>query len=319
MTTYKHLFGPVPSRRFGRSLGVDLTPCKTCSFDCVFCQLGRTTNKTTTRREYVPTGRVIEELDDWLGSGSTADYITLSGSGEPTLHTEFGEVLKSIRTAGRIPAVLLTNGSMLHLPEVRNAASHADVVKVSLSAWDQFSFEHVNRPHESIKLRKVIEGLWSFRNQFKGEIWLEVFLVWGTNTVFSDVSRIAGIAKAIGPDRVQLNTAVRPPSEEYAFTTPKEDMHKLAELFDPPAEVIPEFSAGPSDPARTNEEEILAMLKRRPCTPGDIAGVFSLHRNEISKYVGKLMREGLIREIRKDGGEVYYIGILERDISHADV
>ena len=125
---YRYLFGPVPSRRFGRSLGVDLTPYKTCCHDCVFCQLGRTTNKTIRRREYVPTERVIEELKHWLSSDGQADYITLSGSGEPTLHTGFGKILDFIRTNTDIPAALLTNGAMLYLPAVRQAASTANVV-----------------------------------------------------------------------------------------------------------------------------------------------------------------------------------------------
>ncbi|MFW6152479.1 MAG: radical SAM protein, partial [Verrucomicrobiota bacterium] len=240
---YKHLFGPVPSRRFGRSLGIDLTPYKTCSFDCIFCQLGRTTNKTVKREEYVPTSEIIEELDDWLKNDGAADYITLSGSGEPTLHSEFGKILEYIRAVTTIPAVLLTNASLLHLPEVRRAAASANVVKASLSAWDQLSFEHINRPDRSIKLKNIVEGLWSLRSEFNGEIWIEVFLVWGTNTVAADISRIAELVKAVEPNHVQLNTAVRPPSEEYAFAVPPKDMEKISELFDPPDEIIPEFSA----------------------------------------------------------------------------
>lgn len=139
MQKYQYLFGPVPSRRLGRSLGVDLTPYKTCTLDCVFCQLGRTTKKTVTRQEYVPTDRVLAELEQWLKSDGKADYITLSGSGEPTLHSRFGEVLEFIRANSKIPAVLLSNGMMLYLPEVRAAAAYANVLKVSLSAWDQMS------------------------------------------------------------------------------------------------------------------------------------------------------------------------------------
>lgn len=133
MKKYNHLFGPVPSRRFGRSLGIDLTPYKTCSFDCIFCQLGKTTVKTLERREYVPAAEVIEELDDWIKSGGEADYITLSGSGEPTLHSRFGEIIEFARGASSIPVALLTNGSTLGIPEVRAAAAKADVVKISLS------------------------------------------------------------------------------------------------------------------------------------------------------------------------------------------
>jgi wyosine [tRNA(Phe)-imidazoG37] synthetase (radical SAM superfamily) len=156
MQRYRYLFGPVPSRRLGRSLGVDLTPRKTCTFDCVFCQLGRTTHKTMTRKEYVPVHAVLAELGAWIKENGKADYVTLSGSGEPTLHSDFGEVLQFIRSRSSIPAVLLTNGTLLHLPEVQEAASYAHVVKVSLSAWDQASFGWVNRPHPELSFSRVI-------------------------------------------------------------------------------------------------------------------------------------------------------------------
>ena len=155
MGEYKYLFGPVPSRRFGRSLGVDLTPYKTCSLDCVFCQLGRTTKKTVTRQEYVPTDSVLAELVEWLKRDSQADYITLSGSGEPTLHSRFGDVLEFIRSKTTIPAVLLTNGTMLQFRQVREAAACANVVKVSLSAWDQASYGWVNRPHKQLQFDQL--------------------------------------------------------------------------------------------------------------------------------------------------------------------
>ena len=146
MNPYKHLFGPVPSRRFGRSLGVDLTPYKTCSYDCVFCQLGRTTVLTRERKEYVPTQEVIDELDGWLRSSGEADYITLAGSGEPTLHSRFGEIIEFVRKNSSIPVALLTNASLMGDPEVRAAASKANVVKVSLSGGTPALLEKINRP-----------------------------------------------------------------------------------------------------------------------------------------------------------------------------
>jgi wyosine [tRNA(Phe)-imidazoG37] synthetase (radical SAM superfamily) len=318
MIDYNHLFGPVPSRRFGRSLGIDLMPYKTCSFDCIFCQLGRTTDKTVTRREYVKTDDVIEELTDWLKADGKADYITLSGSGEPTLHSKFGEICDYVRSATTIPCVLLTNGSLLHQTEVREMAASADIVKASLSAWNQVSFEHINRPHETLQLKNVMEGLRYFRSEFKGELWMEVFLVWGTNTVPADVSKIAGLVQSVKPDRVQLNTAVRPPAEAYAFAAPKNTMETLAGLFDPPADVIPEFSTDNSKPVEANEGDILAMLERRPCTMDQIAQVFGMHRNEVSKYIGKLMRTGRIREMHTNDG-VYYSGTFTQENSHANV
>jgi len=315
---YKHLFGPVPSRRLGRSLGVDLTPFKICSFDCVFCQLGRTTNKTVKREEYVPVKEVIAELGEWLKRGNSADYITLSGSGEPTLNSEFGQVIEFVRSVTTIPVAVLTNGSLLSDPDVRAQAARANVVKVSLSVWDQFSFQHINRPHSDIEFKRLIEGQWLLRSQFKGEMWMEVFLVWGMNTTAKDVSRIADLVKAVGPDKVQLNTAVRPPCEEFAYAVPEDRMGALAALFDPPAEVIAEYSSGASAKVRANEEDILEMLRRRPCTLEQICRVFGLHRNEALKYLGKLTRSGEAHERRKEG-KIYYSGVHRKEAMRAHV
>jgi len=305
MTQKKYLFGPVPSRRFGRSLGVDLTPFKTCSLDCVFCQLGPTMNKTTIRDEYVSTEAVIAEIDEWMKTDGKADYVTLSGSGEPTLHSRFGEVLEFIRSNSKIPAVVLTNGTLLHLPEVREAALLANIVKVSLSAWDQASYGWVNRPHAQLKFTQLIKGQKAFRKQFRGELWLEVFLVAGMNSAPSDVGRIAALAGEIEPDRIQLNTVVRPPAEKFAAALSREHLSSLCHLFRPTAEVIAEFSAEKDPGVQANKETILSMLQRRPCTADQIAKGFAMHLNEVSKYLGNLMRTGQIREERKNN-TVYY-------------
>ncbi len=312
MPKRKSLFGPVPSRRFGRSLGVDLTPYKTCDLDCVFCQLGRTTNKTINREEYVSTEDVIQEIDEWLKTKEEADYITLSGSGEPTLHSRFGEVLQFIRAKSTIPAVLLTNGTLLYLPEVRDAASHADIVKVSLSAWDQASYEWVNRPHPQLKFHQLVEGQKAFRRQFRGGLWMEVFLVWGMNSTPSDVSRIASLAGEIKPDRIQINTAVRPPAEGFAEPLSMDRMLSLCPLFHPNAEVIAEFNLEKDLKLEANKETVLSMLRRRPCTAGQIAGGFGMHINEVSKYLGHLMRSGQIRQERRDN-TIYYTAVRGKD------
>ncbi len=313
MGDYRYLFGPVPSRRLGRSLGVDLNPFKTCSLNCVFCQLGRTTEKILDRKEFIPTEEVIAELDRWFKTEGKADYITLSGSGEPTLHSRFGEVLDFIRQNSTIPAALLTNGTMLHIPEVREAAAIAQIVKVSLSAWDQASYEWVNRPHPKLRFDDLVEGQKSFRAQFKKDLWMEVFLLGGINAFPDDVKRIAALAKEIGPDRIQLNTVVRPPAEDFAAPLSGERMETLAGLFQPVAEVIAEFNTKYADPIQANQETIFSMLQRRPCTSNQIADTFGMHLNEVSKYLGNLIRSEQIRTERKDG-EAYYVGCNQNNL-----
>ena len=303
--SYKHLFGPVPSRRLGRSLGVDMVPFKTCSYDCVFCQLGRTTNKTTERKEYVSSSEIIDELRDWIKKGGEADYITIAGSGEPTLNSKFGEVIDFIKSNTDIPVALLTNGSLLDDADVRKSATKADVVKVSLSGWDKTLFECINRPASDLNIKNSIEGLQKLREMFSKQLWIEVFMVWGVNSTPADVSKIADIIKTIKPDKIQLNTAVRPPAEDFVKAVPKDRLAKLAKLFEPEAEVIAEFSSMQSERVQTSEQTILAMLERRPCTSDQIAEVFGMHRNEVAKYIGKLMRTGKIQSKNESSGTFY--------------
>jgi wyosine [tRNA(Phe)-imidazoG37] synthetase (radical SAM superfamily) len=302
---YDYLFGPVPSRRFGRSLGVDLTPFKTCSLDCVFCQLGRTVKKTIARKAYVPLDAVLAEIEDWLKTDGKADYLTLSGSGEPTLHSRFGEVLAFMHAHSDIPTVLLTNGTLLYRSDVRQAALQADIVKISLSAWNQSSYKRVNRPHPKLSFEQLIEGQKNFRTQLKGRLWMEVFLVGGLNSMPSDVHKIAALAREIAPDRIQLNTAVRPPGENFAVPLSQAQMSALTGLFQPQAEVIAAFRAGTKQ-LRVNENLIFTMLQRRPCTSEQIAAVFGMHINEVAKYLGKLLSVAKIRAERRNRA-VYYV------------
>lgn len=305
MTTFRHVFGPVPSRRFGRSLGVDLTPLKTCSFNCVFCQLGPTPQTTVERREYVPVQTVKDEILRWRDAGGTADYATLSGSGEPTLHSGFGEVLRFLKTELPCPAVLLTNGSLLYLPEVRAAAGQADVAKLSLSAWDDDSFRRINRPHPDLDFHRSVAGMRAFRQGFAGRIWLEVFLIAGLNDAPNQVERIAALAAAIGSDKIHLNTAVRPPAEASVQPVDRDRLAELAELFRPRAEVIADFSARPGSGVAANETALLDMLRRRPCTARQIADVFGMHLNEVAKYTGHLLKTGQIQALQR-GGETFF-------------
>lgn len=302
-----HVFGPVPSRRLGRSLGVDLVPFKTCSYDCIYCQLGRTTQRTCERREWVPLAPVLAELEEKLAS--RPDYITLSGSGEPTLHSRAGELIGAIKALTDIPVAVLTNGSLLWQPQLRAELAAADLVIPSLDAGDEETFQAVNRPDPSLSFDRMLQGLIDFRREFGGQYWLEVFLLSSHNTAEPQLTRLIEAARRIGPDRIQLNTAVRPPAEEYAEAVTAAELAAIAPRFDPPAEVtadfravheLPEFAAGRRD--------ILTMLERRPCTVADIAGALGLHVNEVVKYLEDLAAEGAIERTSR-GDHDYYRAI----------
>ena len=302
---YRYVFGPVPSRRFGRSLGIDLTPHKTCCLDCVFCQLGRTRQPTLDRKNYVPTDDVIAEVGHWLQTDGKADYLTLSGSGEPSLHASFGDVLTFLHRQP-VPSVLLTNGTLLSLPKVRASAALAHVVKASLSAWDQKSFEWVNRPHRDLHFETIVDGLKRFRNDYDGQLWIEVFLLAGINAMPGDVEKIARLCCQIKPDRIHLNTIVRPPAEDFAAAVPMAQLETLAGLFEPKALIAADFNGRPTtNNMISGRADILAMLQRRPCTIEQIRVVSGLHINEVSKILGQLMHNELIRADLRNRN-VYY-------------
>jgi len=302
-----HVFGPVPSRRLGRSLGVDLVPFKTCTYDCIYCQLGRTTRKTLERKEWVPMDAVLEELKRKLVY--RPDYITLSGSGEPTLHSRVGEIIGHIQAMTDEPVAVLTNGSLLWQPQVRAELALADVVLPSLDAGDASRFSFINRPHTSLSFDQVVEGLIAFRREFTGQYWLEVFLLAGYTAILADVDRIATLATEIRPDRVQLNTVARPPAEDFAMRVGPEELACLARRFNPPAEVVAERPSRPCRKSRkSSADTVLDLLRRRPCTADDVAQGLGLNRLEVLKRLERLVTQGAITSSRH-AGQVYYRAI----------
>jgi len=295
-----YVFGPVPSRRLGRSLGLDLVPFKTCTYDCVYCQLGRTTHKTVERREWVPLDDVIEELRGALSS--RPDYITLSGSGEPTLYSRLDELIERIHALTDVPIAVLTNGSLLWDPEVRAQIAAADLVVPSLDAGDESLFRTVNRPHPSISFAQMLAGLVAFREEYRGAIWLEVFILGGYTAIPAEARRIAEHARTVRPDRVQLNTVTRPPAEEFAVAVDRARMDEIATYFDPPAEVVADYRGVHALPEfGATRAAVLELLARRPCSLEDIVEGLGAHRNEILKYVEELDGEGLLEKRRVDG------------------
>ena len=224
-TEFKYVYGPVPSRRLGRSLGVDLVPFKTCTYDCIYCQLGRTTDQTTRRLEYVETDKVLAELKAKLESAALPDYVCLAGSGEPTLHAAIGEVITGIKRLTRAPVAVLTNGSLLWEGDVQQALMEADLVMPSLDAGDEAVFQRVNRPHREIAFETMVDGLAAFTARFPRLVWLEVLLVDGITGTERQVEKIAALARRIRPGRVQINTVSRPPAEGFPAPFPASGFH----------------------------------------------------------------------------------------------
>lgn len=305
-TSQHYIFGPVPSRRLGLSLGIDIVPLKSCTLDCVYCQLGRSSDLTSERRDFVPVADVIRQLKEKLEQGVKADHITISGSGEPTLSLSLGRIIDEIKKITKIPIAVMTNGTLLYDPAVRNDCCKADVVLPSLDAGDPETFTKMNRPHEALDFKKIIEGLCQFRQEFKGQIWLEVFIVEGINTSDTQLANIRNIIGRIKPDKVQLNTAVRPTTEPGIAAVTAQKLAIIAEKIGFGAEVIADYPATHLAAASSGDRNsILEMLHRRPCSLDDVASGLNIHRNEANKHISTLIATGLVISEQK-GDKVFY-------------
>jgi wyosine [tRNA(Phe)-imidazoG37] synthetase (radical SAM superfamily) len=300
----RYIYGPVPSRRLGRSLGVDLVPYKTCTYDCIYCQLGRTTNKTTERREWVPTKEVVAQLKGKLSS--KPDYITLSGSGEPTLHARIEQLIHEIKSITDIPVAVITNGSLLWLVEVQRSLLDADLVVPSLDAGSEDIFKYVNRPHPQVRFDQMLQGLQEFRRLFHGRYWLEVFLLSGVTTIETRIKALRDCIEKISPDKVQVNTVARPPAESYAMPVPRAQLEEIAARLYPEAElIVPYAHVEDTDRSDTGCDDVLDLLRRRPCSIEDIATGLRLHPHEVAKCVGQLVADQKVRG-KQQGGTLYY-------------
>ena len=297
------VYGPVPSRRLGRSLGVDLVPLKMCTYDCVYCQLGRTTSKTVRRQRWVDPARVVAQVRERLGS--EPDRHRPRGSGEPTLHSGLGEVIAGIKDVTDVPVAVITNGSLLGRADVRKGLAGADIVLPSLDAPSDDLFERVNRPHESLHLAGLVDGLVSFRAGYSGEIWLEIMLLAGVTDPRAEVRRLAELAARIAPDRIQLNTAVRPPAESFVAPVDGAALDELAALFTPHAEVIADIPASAGERVAA-EADVLELVSRRPCTVVDIASGLGIHHGEALKAATALVDQGAA-ELHAHEGRSFYL------------
>lgn len=306
---YKFLFGPVPSRRLGMSLGVDLVPKKVCSLDCVYCEVGKTTKLTLDRKEYIKMDKLKEELSHYFNTNPDPDYITFSGSGEPTLNSSIGKVLQFIKqNRPNIPVAVLTNGTLLYDKNVREAIIHADVVLPSLDAATEEVFRKINRPATDLSIDKYIQGLIDFRKEFKGKIWLEIFILPGYNDSENELAELKKAILKIKPDSIQLNTLDRPGTVSNLKGATKEELQRVSDYWNlNNVEIISSFQERRDIPSFRSDIEtaIVETITRRPCTLDDLTKILGLHVNEINKYLDVLESEEKIETIEQERGVFY--------------
>ena len=308
---YKYLFGPVPSRRLGISLGVDLVPKKVCSLDCVYCEVGKTTKLTLERMEYIKIHKIKNELTEYFSAQPNPDYITFSGSGEPTLNIYIGEILQFIKeNKPGIPVAVLTNGTLLFDKNVREALLQADVVLPSLDAATEEVFQKINRPAKTLHIDKYIQGLVDFRREFKGEIWLEIFVLPGFNDAENELEALQKVLQKIKPDIVQLNTLDRPGTVPNLRAATREELQRVIDFW--PFNQVQIIAASAErkkiQSYRTDTANaIIETIARRPCTLDDLTKILGLHIHEINKYLDVLEAAKKIETVEQERGIFYQL------------
>ena len=293
---FTYLFGPVFSRRLGRSLGVDLLPYKTCSLDCIYCECGPTTNLTAERANRVPTDDVIAELDAYLGPRPPLDFVTFAGSGEPTLHAELGRIIAHLKKSHPLYKVaVLTNGTLFSNEENRRDVLGADLLVPSLDGATQESFQAINRPAPGIAVENVIEGLVALRRAYHGTYVLEVFVVPGINDSDSEVDALRRAAERIQPDAIQLNRLDRPGILPTITQASDELLDHIRGRLEPlTVFVVPKRQPGEvrrMDDAEI-EEAILARLTERSFDTTTLSFLLGLHEGLVAKHVNQMLADG---------------------------
>lgn len=308
---YKYLFGPIPSRRLGMSLGLDLVPKKVCSVDCVYCEVGKTTELSINREDYIKLEDIKAELTHYFENNPSPDYVTITASGEPTLNVHLNEILEFIKeNKNGIPVALITNGTLLYDPKVREAIMLTDLVLPSLDAATEKVFRKINRPHKDLDFGNYIQGLIDFGKEYKGKMWLEVFILPGYNDSEHELAELKKLILKIQPTSVQINTLDRPGTVPNLRGATSEELEKVKDFWQMDnVEIIakPKKSKIVQSYRKDTDSAILETVVRRPCTVEDLTEMLGTPACEIQASLQKLEAEGKIEKMEQERGSFYQI------------
>jgi wyosine [tRNA(Phe)-imidazoG37] synthetase (radical SAM superfamily) len=306
------IYGPVPSRRLGRSLGIDLLPAKLCSYDCIYCQLGRTAVTTIKRRPFRSAAEVLEQLKEVLAGGVTADCVTIAGSGEPTLNSEIGAVIRGIKQVTPLPVAVLTNGSLLSDDGVRDALMAADIVVPSLDAYNAALFAKINRPHQTIGFDRMVDGLVDFSRAFSGRLWLEIFIMDGLNASPDDAGKFKPLVDRIAPTDIYINTAIRPTAEPAIKQVSEETIELFYRVLGSRRLRDTVFTVRAGDPDKDIGAAILEMAARRPVTMEDMAAGLSTPIEKVRRTINDLLAGHRLDAIEKNASTYFRVPVTRR-------
>ena len=273
-----YVYGPIPSRRLGRSLGIDPIPLKTCNWNCVYCQLGRSMPLTNERREYVPRAEILAEIRAVLArhAANGIDWISFVGSGEPTLHSGLGWLIRQVKATTTLPVAVITNGALLHRADVRADLLPADVVMPTLSAGTNDLYRRIHRPHPEASFDRLVEGLIAFRQEYIGRLWVEVMLIKDVNDTAQALGDLAAVIRRVRPDEVHVVMPERPPAEPWVQPPDADGLMRAAAVLGPIAHVVHPFTVNVdvSDYA-TAGEAILGIITRHPMSRAQLEHVLA--------------------------------------------
>ncbi|MGQ9585205.1 MAG: radical SAM protein [Anaerolineae bacterium] len=275
------VYGPVPSRRLGQSLGVDPIPFKTCNYNCVYCQLGRTRPLTHERKDYFPRETILGQVREALETHEPGEieYVTFVGQGEPLLCASLGWLVRQVKALTEVPVAVITNGSLFSQREIREELLAADLVIPTLDAADQATFRRINRPWPRLRIDEIIEGMVRFRETFAGQLWMEVMLVEGLNDTEAVLFPLRDALARIRPDRVQINLPVRPPAEAWVRIPDEEAVMRAVTILGEAAEVVAPYEEGEFDlsGAEGLVEAILSIIRRHPMRESHLLETLGRH------------------------------------------
>jgi len=309
---YKYIFGPVPSRRLGISLGVDLVPHKVCSLNCIYCESGKTTKLTNTREEYISSREIIKELTHFLTDKPELDFITFSGQGEPLLNKGIGRIIRFIKRNYTYKVALITNSTLLYDKQVRDEIMSIDLILPSLDGVTDASFGKINRPVSALNIQSIVDGLVSFNSEFQGDMWLEFFIVPGINDTEGELEKLSKAVRMIAPDRLQLNTLDRPGVVDWIKPANSETLENIKKVLSTTGvfiEIIAKFKADKEMKVYDGDisESIVQTILRRPCTGQDLVTFLGITESELDPYLSQLIEGNKIETFDEKRGIFFRI------------
>jgi wyosine [tRNA(Phe)-imidazoG37] synthetase (radical SAM superfamily) len=302
----KYIFGPVPSRRLGLSLGVDVIPKKLCSLDCVYCEVVVTDKRGLARKEYLPANEILAEVKEVIAEYPGLDHITISGSGEPTLNSKIGDIIRGIKHMTNVPVAVLTNGTLLDNPDVRRDLMDADIVSPSMDAVSADVFEKVDRPNPNLRIDTIIDGIKTFRKEYKGRMWIEILFVKGMNDHDEEVLKMKQVLDEIQPEKIHLNTVIRPPAYAIAQPVGEDRLKEIQKILGDRSEIVGVFKeTHKTIEHNADGQAILALLKRRAMTIDQMTESLAMRKEEIIISLEQLDLAKFIKSYQFNGEEYY--------------